>query len=1014
MSARSFAEYTFKQKLRHGFCGDAFRAVSPDGSEVRITLIAPELARDSAFVAALTESGRALSGWEHPNVVATRAVGNASDGSLVVVDDAVRGRVDVAELLADAGSSGVPLEIAATIGYQYMQGLAGAHEAGIVHGALDPSCVVVDVAGKVRLSNFAIGQALALSWVGQPDSRWITAMGDYLAPELRRGNKPPARSSDVYSASAVIYHLLSGSLPPGTLDISPGFERMIQRALDPDVMRRYRHGGELFDNFAEALEDDNWLRASPVELATYVMEAQSRIQAKLDGPSAAAALDEATEDLLSILGDRQDPAQHDADGGDAERFGSDLAEPPSTIIIENPLDRDGAAPSDVPARPDQVGSSGDFSHIDSAYELAEPSSDTFDPEETDDSEADPPTQVAPDPTGNSEPDPIAELIALTSAKTPTGLPRLSVAGPDQAIPAEKRPDDRIAGRPASPLRMRAASKSVPGRSDGPPVQSSGGLTRQSGLLARRATPQPSLEPEDDEFLASLSQSHHARGEKFRPLSSREAVIDAPRSDDSDNIASASPEVPPLDRRHDSESDELVAADSLIVDSQPADYLDHELDSADYFDEPTQLADPHDSEPFDDLEDEPTRPADSPRRDSAVPNPIPSSSTEQLLAFDSDLDLPYSSEAAEGADHEPPAAPASNPDPDGDEHFDDMVRVDPGQPSRVPGLEARASEVPDTASEPAPGDPAPNVPEPSGDMATGQIRRPSSSKNKGKHKGRGRGKHEKRGRQSAPAGATPAAAVPDIELHDQAIHELKLKKGGRFRSAVWAVIALAGAGVLVWVVYHQIQMRQEAQARQQKIEADNEAARAALRATQPKSGTITITSEPDSAAVWLKIGRTPTDSRRVSTGMLHELRLKREGYRTRDVRVEARHWSNSGEPRQADIRVVLTAGKDSKPVPAYPPEPPTAASKGLRQGNGYIHIESEPSGAQVWLLVGITPDMEYVAEADANYEFKIERDGYDPGFVEIKAEDWKKSKQRTRLSRKVTLTRRRAGRARQDK
>jgi hypothetical protein len=179
-------------------------------------------------------------------------------------------------------------------------------------------------------------------------------------------------------------------------------------------------------------------------------------------------------------------------------------------------------------------------------------------------------------------------------------------------------------------------------------------------------------------------------------------------------------------------------------------------------------------------------------------------------------------------------------------------------------------------------------------------------------------------------------------------------------------------------------------REAKEAADKETER--LKALQEDPGAVRVTSTPDLAAVWMLIGRTPTDSFPLPTANLLELRIELDGHVPFDTRVAAADWV-AGAPgtkvKQAKVTATLTAGAPETPVPAMPPVPPAELLRGLSPGYGVVHVESTPKGAQVWLLVGQTNTMQYDGlEAGRDYEFKVVKDGYLPSYVHIKAEEWR--------------------------
>lgn len=219
--------------------------------------------------------------------------------------------------------------------------------------------------------------------------------------------------------------------------------------------------------------------------------------------------------------------------------------------------------------------------------------------------------------------------------------------------------------------------------------------------------------------------------------------------------------------------------------------------------------------------------------------------------------------------------------------------------------------------------------------------------------------------------------------------------------LWLLLVVAGAGALFWVVRQQSALREQSEARARDTEAKQRELLGQHMAAQPKTGSIAIDSDPAEAAVWMLLGRTPLQTDKLSGAMVHELRLELDGYQPQDVRVTGKHWRGEGEDLHAEVAARLQPGTLEKPLPAYPPEPPPEALQGLPQGEGSIHMTSEPPGAQVWLLVGITPNVNVSVTAGAEYELELLKDGYLPGIVVVRGDDWKGAEDKS-VSHSVTL------------
>ncbi|NMB77186.1 MAG: protein kinase [Myxococcales bacterium] len=98
------------------------------------------------------------------------------------------------------------------MGLDFLEGLEALHLAGESHGGLEPANLVVDFEGVTRLDGIGLERALlAVKALKQKTRR---GRGDFLAPEVMQGRNP-SPASDVFSAAAVLYLLLTGNPPFG-------------------------------------------------------------------------------------------------------------------------------------------------------------------------------------------------------------------------------------------------------------------------------------------------------------------------------------------------------------------------------------------------------------------------------------------------------------------------------------------------------------------------------------------------------------------------------------------------------------------------------------------------------------------------------------------------------------------------------------------------------------------------------------------------------------------------------
>jgi serine/threonine protein kinase len=289
------AGVVLSERLAVTMYGEVHRAQFGGGRNLRGLIVDPKMLEEGGFRSALTDANNIASATalDHPNIVPT--VGVASAGSEVVVVTRGGGRyVTVQDVItsAKAGKPGgkLPMPVAALIGKSVIEALAAAHRAGVIHGAVHARSVLVDDEGSVKLGDFVVGCALTTAVAQGAESSLWRGLSGYIAPELIVG-EAPTPSVDVFAVGALLYAMLSGEVPPGPLRATPAIERLVQRALDTDVKRRYRSASDLLENLLEAMEDDRWELADRGEL---IREAGlSRADSNID---------EATEDLLASLG----------------------------------------------------------------------------------------------------------------------------------------------------------------------------------------------------------------------------------------------------------------------------------------------------------------------------------------------------------------------------------------------------------------------------------------------------------------------------------------------------------------------------------------------------------------------------------------------------------------------------------------------------------------------------------------------------------------------------------------
>src|SRR5271169_962998 len=244
--------YRIVALLGRGGMGEVYRAEDLRLSQVLAIKFLPEaLARDESALARFTSEVRVARQVSHPNVCRVFDIGDA-DGAPFLTMEYVDGE-DLSSLVRRIGR--LPQDKAIEVSRQICAGLAAAHERGVVHRDLKPANVMLDGAGKARITDFGLA-GIAADIQGAEVRAGTPA---YMAPEQLAGKEVTVRS-DIYSLGLVMYEILTGrrayvasTLPelmksreagtitnPSTIvkDLDPLIERVFLRCVDSDPLKR--------------------------------------------------------------------------------------------------------------------------------------------------------------------------------------------------------------------------------------------------------------------------------------------------------------------------------------------------------------------------------------------------------------------------------------------------------------------------------------------------------------------------------------------------------------------------------------------------------------------------------------------------------------------------------------------------------------------------------------------------------------------------------------------------------
>jgi predicted Ser/Thr protein kinase len=216
--------YRIEAQLGKGGMGVVYRARDTRLDRlVALKTITPGLVANPERRSRLLLEARSAAAVSHPAIAQVYDIDEA-DGNLFIAMEYVDGRT-VSRLVADGE---LDLLGALEIALQVAEGLAKAHDAGILHRDIKSDNIMVTRDGHAKLLDFGLAK-LVEPEAGEPQppvdlSRTLTrgrvhtipgaVMGtlSYMSPEQARG-KELDRRSDIFSLGTVLYEMVTGELP---------------------------------------------------------------------------------------------------------------------------------------------------------------------------------------------------------------------------------------------------------------------------------------------------------------------------------------------------------------------------------------------------------------------------------------------------------------------------------------------------------------------------------------------------------------------------------------------------------------------------------------------------------------------------------------------------------------------------------------------------------------------------------------------------------------------------------
>jgi tRNA A-37 threonylcarbamoyl transferase component Bud32 len=227
MIGRTLKHYMVEEVLGNGGMGVVYRARDTRLERpVAIKFLKPELVADPDRKSRFLREARAAAAVAHPAIAQVYDIdedGGTTFIAMEYVDGRTIGRLITEGELDLVGSVEIALQVA--------EGLAKAHEAGIIHRDIKSDNIMVTREGHAKLLDFGIAKLLDAAAGDTEVDRSVRADGwtmtseraktlpgavigtlDYMSPEQARGRDLDPRS-DIFSLGVVLYEMVTGELP---------------------------------------------------------------------------------------------------------------------------------------------------------------------------------------------------------------------------------------------------------------------------------------------------------------------------------------------------------------------------------------------------------------------------------------------------------------------------------------------------------------------------------------------------------------------------------------------------------------------------------------------------------------------------------------------------------------------------------------------------------------------------------------------------------------------------------
>ncbi len=243
--AALFPGYQIHGLIACGGMGAVYHAVQTSlDRAVAIKILPREFGSDPSFRSNFQTEAKSMARLNHPNLIGVYDFGEV-DGMLYIIMEYVPGE-SLHHVSYGGRLTGVD---AARVVAAICDGLAHAHEHGVLHRDIKPANILLDAQARPKIGDFGLARPIGSR---EGENEVVFGTPHYTAPEvLARPDAVDARA-DIFSVGVLLHQLLTGHVPEAVQGLPSviarcdiRFDEIVRKATNPMPEMRYRDAGQM-------------------------------------------------------------------------------------------------------------------------------------------------------------------------------------------------------------------------------------------------------------------------------------------------------------------------------------------------------------------------------------------------------------------------------------------------------------------------------------------------------------------------------------------------------------------------------------------------------------------------------------------------------------------------------------------------------------------------------------------------------------------------------------------------